>query len=331
MFAARAAEVQIGEDPEQALMFRATGRVARRVEPDEASLAGGTWEEAPLQIEGTRFGVVRVSPFDEGPLDEEERSLLREAADRAALSIRRAQLHEEEHRIAVELQRGLIPRRAPSVAGLELAAHYEAAGVGAEVGGDWYDAFELPQGRLGVVLGDVAGSGIRAASTMGQLRSVTRAFALADEAGRTPGEVLTLLNGYRVALEELGLFTVLYAVVDPGQGRIEWSSAGHPPPLLVSGESARYLEGGDGLMGVERAAYRTLHAPVPSGGLLLLYTDGLVERRGESLDAGLTRLADAALSGPTGARELCDQVLRRLLPAEGGLQDDVTAVVVKVL
>ena len=177
--------------------------------------------EAPLRIEGTPIGTVRVAPIADHTLDEEEHSLLREAADRAALSIRRAQLHEEEHRIAVELQRGLIPPQVPSVEGLEVAAHYEAAGVGAEVGGDWYDAFVLPGRRLGVVLGDVAGSGIRAASTMGQLRSVTRAFALSEDSCRKPGEVLTLLNGYRVALEELGLFTVLYAIISPAEGRFE--------------------------------------------------------------------------------------------------------------
>jgi PAS domain S-box-containing protein len=331
MLGARTAEVEIGEGRGDELIFRASGGAARRIEADDPSPAG-PWEEAPLRIEGTRFGTIRIAPLGDRSLDDEERSLLREAADRAALSIRRAQLHEEEHRIAVELQRGLIPRRVPSVAGLELGAHYEAAGVGAEVGGDWYDAFELPGGRLGVVLGDVAGSGIRAASTMGQLRSVTRAFALAGEESREPGEVLTLLNGYRVALEELGLFTVIYAIFDPGDGRIEWSSAGHPPPLLVGAEGERsYLEGGDALMGVERAVYRTLQTPFPSGGTLVLYTDGLVERRGESLDAGLDRLADAASSGPAGAEELCEHVLRRLLPPEGGLHDDVTAVVVKAL
>jgi PAS domain S-box-containing protein len=332
MLGARVAEVQIGEGRGDDLIFRASGDTAKRLEPDDPSPAGGPWEEAPLRIEGTRFGTIRIAPFGDRSLDDEERSLLREAADRAALSIRRAQLHEEEHRIAVELQRGLIPRRVPSVGGLELAAHYEAAGVGAEVGGDWYDAFELPGGRLGVVLGDVAGSGIRAASTMGQLRSVTRAFALADEASREPGEVLTLLNGYRVALEELGLFTVLYTIVDPGAGRIEWSNAGHPPPLLVGAEGERgYLEGGDGLMGVERANYQTLQTPFSTGDTLVLYTDGLVERRGESLDTGLDRLAHAAASGPAGAAELCEHVLRRLLPPEGGLHDDVTAVVVKAL
>ena len=166
---------------------------------------------------------------------------------------------------------------------------------------------------------------------MGQLRSVTRAFALGEGSCRSPGEVLTLLNGYRVALEELGLFTVLYAIVDPGKGRLVWSSAGHPPPLLVGAEGGRFLEGGDGLMGVGEALYRTLEAPVSSGDTLVLYTDGLIERRGESLDTGLQRLASAAESGPARAEELCEHLLRRLLPPEGGLNDDVTAVVVKVL
>ena len=149
--------------------------------------------EAATQIERAKLGSIRLELPGERSFDNEEIALLRQAADRGALSIRRVQLHEEEHRIAVELQRGLIPARLPSVSGIELAAHYQAAGLGAEVGGDWYDAFVLPSGRLGVVLGDVAGSGIRAASTMGQLRSVTRAFALGNDEVPSPGEVLTRL------------------------------------------------------------------------------------------------------------------------------------------
>jgi serine phosphatase RsbU (regulator of sigma subunit) len=327
MLGARAVEAQVGEE----LVLRTAGALARRAEPGEPPPAGGVWEEVPLQIEGTRIGAVRVAPAGPDSLEHEELSFLREAADRAALSIRRAQLHEEEHRIAVELQRGLIPRQLAAVTGLSLAAHYEAAGVGAEVGGDWYDAFELPGGRLGVVLGDVAGSGIRAASTMGQLRSVTRAFALAEGGRRQPGEVMELLNGYRVALEELGLFTVVYAIIDPAEGRFEWSNAGHPPPLHMSDGDAHFLDAGDGLMGLEDAEYRTLSVPISSGDALVLYSDGLIERRSESLDAGMARLATAALSGPPGAEELCQHLLARLLPVEGGLNDDVTAVVVKVM
>ena len=323
---ASSAEVEVGDQ-----LVRARGEVVERMRPVDTGGRPGTWVEAELQIERTRLGSARLE-FDAGrTFDEEERSLLREAADRAALSIRRAQLHEEEHRIAVELQRGLIPARLPGVAGVQIAAHYQAAGLGAEVGGDWYDAFALPCGRLGVVLGDVAGSGIRAASTMGQLRSVTRAFALADEAVRSPGEVLTRLNSYRTALDEHQLFTVLYAIVDPAQRSLEWASAGHPPPLraLASGEVA-YLETRDGLMGVEEQPYTTLETQFEAGDLLVLYTDGLIERRGESLDAGLARLGTAVATGPHEPDALCAHILAELVGAGDPTHDDVTAVVVKL-
>jgi serine phosphatase RsbU (regulator of sigma subunit) len=324
-----AAEVEIGEGP-TAVIVRGRGDVVERLQPAEVADRAGRWEELPLQIERARLGSVRLELEGDRSLRDDERALLREAADRAALSIRRAQLHEEEHRIAVELQRGLIPARLPTVEGIELAAHYEAAGLGAEVGGDWYDAFALPSGRLGVVLGDVAGSGIRAASTMGQLRSVTRAFALADQASRSPGEVLTRLNSYRVALDEHQLFTVLYAIIDPAERTVEWASAGHPPPLRARGrDDIGFLEPGNGLMGVEPDPYRTLRAELAPGSVLLLYTDGLVERRGESLDAGLDRLASVVADGPDSPQELRRHVLEQLV-GSGDAQDDVTAVVVKL-
>jgi serine phosphatase RsbU (regulator of sigma subunit) len=313
------------------VVVRGRGEVVERLRPADVADRPGRWEEIPLQIERTRLGSVRLELEGERSLHEDERALLREGADRAALSIRRAQLHEEEHRIATELQRGLIPARLPTVEGVELAAHYQAAGLGAEVGGDWYDAFALPSGRLGVVLGDVAGSGIRAASTMGQLRSVTRAFALADEASRSPGEVLTRLNSYRVALDEHQLFTVLYAIVDPAQQTVAWASAGHPPPLRArAGHEVDLLEPGNGLMGVEPDPYRTLSVELAPGDVLLLYTDGLVERRGESLDAGLDRLANVVASGPDSPQELRRHVLEHLV-GPGDAQDDVTAVVVKIV
>jgi PAS domain S-box-containing protein len=326
---APAAEVEVGEG-RAAVVIRGRGEAVERLRPEDPADRAGRWEEIPLQIERARLGSIRLQLEGERSLSDDERGLLRDAADRAALSIRRAQLHEEEHRIAVELQRGLIPAQLPKVDRIELAAHYQAAGLGAEVGGDWYDAFALPSGRLGVVLGDVAGSGIRAASTMGQLRSVTRAFALADEATRTPGEVLTRLNSYRVALDEHQLFTVLYAVVDPAEQTVEWASAGHPPPLRSrAGGAVDFLEPGNGLMGVEPDPYRTLRAALTPGDVLLLYTDGLVERRGESLDAGLERLANVVTAGPDSPQELRRHVLEQLV-GTGDAPDDVTAVVVKI-
>ena len=99
-----------------------------------------------------------------------------------------------------------------------------------QVGGDWYDAFAMPDGRLGIVVGDVTGRGIRAASAMGQLRTLTRAFALAEDGRRAPGEALTLLNRHQLALGDEQLFTIVYAILDPEQGTIAWANGGHPPP-----------------------------------------------------------------------------------------------------
>jgi hypothetical protein len=237
----------------------------------------------------------------------------------------------EEHRIAVELQRGLLPKHLPETPGLELVAHYEAAGRGAEAGGDWYDAFALTHGRIGIVVGDVTGRGIPAASTMGHLRSVTRAFALADNATWSPGEVLTRLNRYQLALAEQELFTVIYAIVDPRHGRVCWASGGHPPPLLRGADGAtRFLEGGGAVMGVWDALYADAEDTVRPSDTLIFYSDGLVERRGESLDIGLQRLSAAAAAGPDQPSALCAHVLGTMLPAALAVGDDVTALVLRI-
>jgi serine phosphatase RsbU (regulator of sigma subunit) len=166
---------------------------------------------------------------------------------------------------------------------------------------------------------------------MGQMRSVTRAYALADSGARAPGDVLTRVNRYQLALGEEELFTLVYAVIDPGQGRLWYANAGHPPPLLRRRDgSAQFLEGGGGLMGVIDAVYEDYEMTVGEGDVLLLYSDGLVERRGESIDLGLKRLEEAAASGPEDPGALCAFVLREVLPGSAGLHDDVTAMVARV-
>jgi serine phosphatase RsbU (regulator of sigma subunit) len=285
----------------------------------------------PLVIERTIVGYLRLAEPSGRSFSPTERSLLQDAADRTALAIRRAQLHEEEHRIAVELQRGLVPKRLPEVSGIDLAASYDVAGLTAQVGGDWYDAFAMPGGRLGIVVGDVTGRGIRAASAMGQLRTLTRAFALAQGGLRTPGEALMLLNRHQLEGGDEHLFTIVYAILDPERGTIAWANGGHPPPLLRGADGiCRYLEGGDGLMGVEDNPYDTHEAPTGGHDMVVLYTDGLIERRGESLDVGLARLADAASAGPADARAMCDHIVEELLEPPEQRYDDVTAVVARL-
>ena len=331
LFGVEAAEVQISGEHDEPRVVRAAGGRVRSVPRDAAGADTERWRQVPLVIERTTVGYLRLAEPSGRSFSPTERSLLQDAADRAALAIRRAQLHEEEHRIAVELQRGLIPKSLPEVSGIDLAASYDVAGLTAQVGGDWYDAFAMPDGRLGIVVGDVTGRGIRAASAMGQLRTLTRAFALAQGGLRTPGEALMLLNRHQLEGGDEHLFTIVYAILDPERGTIAWANGGHPPPLLRGADGiGRYLEGGDGLMGVEDNPYDTHEERTGGHDMVVLYTDGLIERRGESLDVGLARLADAASAGPGDARAMCDHIVEELLEPPEQRYDDVTAVVARL-
>jgi PAS domain S-box-containing protein len=331
LFEADVAEVEISGGLDRPLVVRAVAGRVRSSSGEVPAPDDDGWREVPLFIEGASVGSLRLALPSGRAFTPTERSLLQDAADRAALAIRRAQLHEEEHRIAVELQRGLIPKSLPEVGGVELSASYEVAGLGAQVGGDWYDAFAIPDGRLGIVVGDVTGRGIRAASAMGALRTLTRAFALAEDGRRSPGMALTLLNRHQLALGDEQLFTIIYAVIDPERGTITWANGGHPPPLLRDAHhECAYLEGGNGLMGVEDLVYETHRRQVGRAAALVLYTDGLIERRGESLDVGLERLEAATRTGPDDPSALCKHILGRLLEPAGEQYDDVTAVVARL-
>ena len=331
LFEVDVAEVQILGELDQPIVVRAVGAQVGASGNDGPVVDDDRWRQVPLVIEGASVGSLRLALPPGRSFSTTERSLLHDAADRAALAIRRAQLHEEEHRIAVELQRGLIPKSLPEVHGVELAASYEVAGISVQVGGDWYDAFEMSDGRLGIVVGDVTGRGIRAASAMGQLRTLTRAFALGADGHRSPGEALTLLNRHQLALGDEHLFTIVYAVIDPGEGTIAWANGGHPPPLLRPADrECAYLDGGNGLMGVEDRSYETFARRLAPDSTVVLYTDGLIERRGESLDAGLDRLVSAAHAGPEEPRALRDHILGWLLEPAGQRYDDVTAVVARL-
>jgi PAS domain S-box-containing protein len=332
LFEVEAAEVQIPGEHDEPRAVRAAGGHVRTLSPEEADADGDRWRQVPLVIERATVGCLRLAQPSDRSFSSTEQWLLQEAADRAALAIRRARLHEEEHRIAVELQRGLVPKRLPEVSGIEIVASYEVAGRRAQVGGDWYDAFPMPGGRLGVVVGDVTGRGIRAASTMGQLRTLTRAFALAQDGRRTPGEALTLLNRHQLTGGDEHLFTIVYTIVDPERGTIAWANGGHPPPLLRAADgTCHYLEGSNGLMGVEDNPYETYEERVGASATVVLYTDGLIERRGESLDVGLERLANVASPGPDDPQLMCTHIRDTLLEPPAQRHDDVTVVVARLL
>ena len=150
-------------------------------------------------------------------------------------------VYEREHRVAETLQRSLLPEKLPDIEGVTLAARYLPAGAGAAVGGDWYDAAELPDGRVALVVGDVVGHGLRAAAVMGQLRNAFRAYSITDT---SPAEIVARLNRLVTTGDEGVMATVLYLALDRDTGEVSYASAGHPPPLLLTPDGPRYLEGG---------------------------------------------------------------------------------------
>jgi PAS domain S-box-containing protein len=287
----------------------------------------------PLVAGGQIIGSLHVGTLTRRDFDEETIDLLRLAADRASLAIARTRLYERERRIAQELQRSLLPSGLPSVRGVALAARYLPGDNGATVGGDWYDAIALPGGRVAVAIGDVVGRGIKAAATMGQMRSALRAILMqADDSAAMAGR----LNRFALGLGDCVLTTVVLAVFDPATGHLRYTNAGHPPPLLVEADGAsRYLEDVPAPpMGVtESPPYKQHTLQIEPGAMLLLYTDGLVEKPTEVLDIGLARLRDAAVGAGAGAdvEALCERVLGELAGAAAVQGDDVTMIALQAL
>jgi len=255
--------------------------------------------------------------------------LLALAGERVAVAIEHAQRYAHGLELVEILQRSLLPERLPAHPRLELAARYRPSGFAAQVGGDWYDALILDDDRTGLMIGDIVGHGVRAATTMGELR----AFAIE---GHPPGEALRHLD--RVVQATLGpgmVATVMFLILDAAAGTVTVASAGHPPPAIVSADgSVRFLEITPSFpLGVgDRPALSDRVHPVAAGDTLLLYTDGLVERRDESIDVGFERLRDVLRDGPDDAsvEELCDLVLDRALADHPG-QDDVAVLAVRLL
>jgi len=235
----------------------------------------------------------------------------------------------EEREIAVGLQRALLPGKLVAPPGISVAAQYEAASAALEVGGDWYDVVPLPDGRVGVTVGDVVGHGLAAAAVMGQLRTALAALAPHSE---SPGDLLTRLDAF-VATTDTDFATVCYGVLDVSTGTFEYASAGHLPILLIPpGNEPRWLSEAQSppLYGEEERGLRP-HATetVEPGSLIVCYSDGLIERRGELLTEGLDRLKHA---GRSLLRLPLDDVCSHLVKALGvdqSREDDVAVLAVR--
>ncbi|MFF2779227.1 SpoIIE family protein phosphatase [Streptomyces sp. NPDC058052] len=293
---------------------------------DYLSTRFGSARTVPLVARGQVLGAVTVTRLrSREPFDDQDAVLIDEVVARAALNIDNARLYTTQRAAALALQRSLTNSALPAVTGLELTGRYLPASAH-DVGGDWFDVIELPDGRTGLVIGDVMGHGIHAAAVMGQLRTAVRTLARHDI---PPTEMLRSLDAVVADLGEDTMATCLYAVHSPATGTWTIARAGHLPPAVVTPDGAvSFLQGPPGTpLGTGAHDFGTEELPLPPGGLLVLYTDGLIEARDRDLDVGMRQLGLALGRADGPLDEVCDAVLGRLLvdPA----QDDVALVLAR--
>jgi serine phosphatase RsbU (regulator of sigma subunit) len=291
-----------------------------------------SWVGLPLLAAGAPLGALRFSFTRPRRITEEERVFLEALAGQCALAVERATLLEREHTTAETLQRSLLPDRLPTVPGVVLEARYLPVTRNMEIGGDWYDAFMLPDGRLAVAAGDVMGKGVTAAAGMGRVRNALRALALTDP---RPAAVLAGLDRLFLATElDEQVTTVAYVVLDPATGEGLSGNAGHPPPLLLSPTEPARLDEMEAGTPLGWASPRRQHAfRMPAAGTAVWYSDGLVENRSRGLDAGLDELVRVGAQAPpdvvTHPARLLEYLIQRML-AGHEQDDDVTVLVLHV-
>lgn len=308
------------------------GRVARTRQPvriehvDESTVVNPLlWERGlrvmlgvPMVAQGDLTGVVHIGSTSPRRFGDEEVELLQLVADRLAMAAH-AHRGRAERAAATMLQDSLLPGHLPERDGWQLAARY-VPGAGSGVGGDWYDGFGLPGGRIGLVMGDVVGSGLPAAVVMGRLRSALRAYALEFP---DPAEVLRKLDRKASHFEHQTMATVAYAVVDTVACRMDLALAGHLPPVLaVPGRAAEFVAArvrppvGYDLL---PSGNYTVSVEIPPGALLVFYTDGLVERRDVDLDSRLELLRDTVF--PAAPEAVCARVMATMVGGEAAADD----------
>lgn len=280
----------------------------------------------PLVARGQTLGAMTfVTAESDRRYGHEDLELAEALASRTAVAIDNARMYAHERSIAETLQRSLLPERLPEIPGVRAAARY-LPGAAEAIGGDWYDMFVLPGGKVGLVMGDVAGRGVPVASLMGQLRTSLRAYAVD---GYPPADVVARLNDL---IEPGHMATLVYLMLDPVTWTVTYSNAGHLPPLVAEADgTVRFLEGGTLPLGNTLAVHRHEGtAQLRPGSTVVLCTDGLVEERGISIDVGLARLRDV-MAGVTD--EDLEQVLERIVaavPGQAALNDDVAILAVRV-
>jgi hypothetical protein len=310
--------------------FQIVGGSARV--PESALTAGpGEWEGRPsltfpLVSRGRMLGALIVLEPVSSALD---RRVLVELAARAGVALDNAVLFGAEKRLALTLQRSLLPSGLPHLPGIELATRYLPGAGGREVGGDFYLAHPLEDGRLLLVIGDVMGHGAQAAARMGQLRAVLAAYAYD---GDPPDRVLAHLSVRAPALLDLPMATVMVGVYDPAPRVLTFGLAGHLPPLLgpLDGAPAFVSAAPGPPLGVGAADYERHVVEIPAGATLVLYTDGLIEDRRRPIDAGMEALRRALMELRLPPEAVCDHLLDTLGRRQGA-EDDIALLVMNHL
>lgn len=323
----------------------ATAAVQAVFRPGEArdllgELAPESAAVLPLRGRGRTVGLLTMfNGSERAPMDEEDLGTARELAGRAGLALDNARLYRQQRRLAEQLQRAMLTDP-PEPDHMQVVVRYQAATEAAQVGGDWYDAFLQPGGATVLVIGDVVGHDVAAGAAMGQVRTLLRALGAADDDG--PAEVLRRVDQVLQTLQVVTTATAVVARVEQtpdererGISHLRWSNAGHPPPMVINPDRTVVPLVGlqaDLLLGIDPTSERVeAEVTLDRGATVLLYTDGLVERRDQSIDDGLARLREVLLEladDDLGLDELCDQVLSRMLPDDP--EDDIALVAVRL-
>ena len=262
----------------------------------------------PIFADGHCLGAIAFGFEQEGPVDQDTAANARAIANLIGPAIDRARLYEHEYHAAHTLQRALLPVIASDLAGVDPLVYYRPAERANEVGGDWYDVFRLPSGRIALVAGDVVGHDIHAATTMGRLQNAVRFLA---PTSRGPADLLDRLDTAIDSFPDAFATTMVYAEYDPATRELHYCCAGHLPPLLVNESKAEYLMGARSApLGLPLTSRPETAIVMPCDAVLVLYTDGLIERRGEPLDDSLSALAAIARSlHPANASQWCERLL----------------------
>jgi serine phosphatase RsbU (regulator of sigma subunit) len=287
----------------------------------------------PLTVAGRRVGALSVDLPNPQALTLQDDQYLATLATQIAQALDRAVLYARSNDVAETLQRQLLPERLPHLPALELVGRYLPGTAGLAVGGDWYDVIPAGRDAVALVLGDVVGKGLRAAGIMSHMRHAVNAYAIA---GPEPSVVLRRIDALaETALGESEIVTVLYVLLNPTTGQMSFASAGHLPPLLLTAGAAAFLEvdpqpplGAAHLASVTRREQSTV---LPPGAALLLYSDGLVERRGRGIEDGMARLRAAAAAAYADPDVPLEQMIDALLEQLVGNHrpDDVAVLIAR--